>query len=403
MTAADLRTFPMRRSSTRPLDPPPEYAALRADEPVTKVRIFDGTEIWLVTRHEDVQTVLTDPRMSADPHKPGFPDVRRSGRALLEVQHPNFFRMDSPEHLRQRRMVVPHFTPQKVRQLKPEIQRLVDGVVDDLLATETRPVDLVTALALPIPSLVICALLGVPYEDHEFFQHHSKHDVSPTMSPEEAVQSQAEIQRYMDGVVRSKQQNPGEDFLSHLVVERLNRGELDHQTVVSIAILMLNAGHLTTATMISLGTLTLLEHPEQLAELRADPELVPGAVEELLRWLTIVQLVTARAATADIEIGGQLIRAGEGVFALTPSANRDERWFPDPDSFDIHRQAHGHHAFGDGPHFCIGHSLARLELDIVFRTLLRRVPTLRLAVPVSELSFTDDEALYRVERLPVTW
>jgi cytochrome P450 len=397
------KAFPMQRARSKPLDPPPEYARLRVAEPVARVKLWGESPIWIVTRYEDVQKVLTDPRMSSDVRTPGFPNVRRGGSTPIHRASPPFLRRDPPEHTEQRGTVLPHFTARKVQDLRPEIQRLVDHLIDEILVAAVRPVDLVTALALPLPSLVICNLLGVPYEDHEFLENHMKYDDSLTMPQAEAARMHETLWEYMNDLVTAKQQNPGDDLVSQLVVEQLNEGILSREDLISIATLMLSAGRGTTAGMISLGTLTLLQHPDQLVELKEHLELVAGAVEELLRWLTVVHLVTARVATEDIEIGGQQIRAGEGVFALISSANRDEARYPNADTFDIHRGDRAHLAFGRGPHFCVGHALARVELEIVFKALLKRIPTLRLAVPIENLSFKDDELIYGLEALPVTW
>jgi cytochrome P450 len=213
------------------------------------------------------------------------------------------------------------------------------------------------------------------------------------------------LRDYLRTLVERKNGDPSDDLLSRLIVEQLRTGQMDIEDIVSMGLLLLIAGHETTANMIALGTVALLENPDQLAELRDtdDPKLVANAVEELLRYLTIVHNGRRRVALEDIEIGGEVIRAGEGVVIATEVANRDEAAFPDPDTLDIHRAARHHVAFGYGVHQCLGQPLARVELQVVYSTLYRRIPSLALAVPVDELPFKHDMAIYGVHALPVTW
>jgi cytochrome P450 len=309
--------------------------------------------------------------------------------------------MDEPEHGRYRRMLTSTFMIKRVEALRPRIQKIVDGLIDTMLA-ETPPVDLVSAFALPVPSLVICELLGVPYADHDFFQRCSRAMISSRSTPEEAVAASDELKEYLVRLLDRKADEPSDDLLSRLVVEQAET--MTRAQIADMGVLLLVAGHETTANMIALGTLTLLQHPDQLAELReGDPELVKSAVEELLRYLTIVHSGRRRVATEDVEVGGRLIKAGEGVIVATDSGNRDEKAFPDPDVLDIHRDARHHMAFGYGIHQCLGQPLARVELQVVYGTLYRRVPTLRLAVPLEQVRFKHDMLVYGVHELPVSW
>ncbi len=391
--------FPAERRC--PFDPPAEYGRLLAEQPVSRVTLVTGRQAWLVTRHADVRTVLGDNRFSADVTRPGFPFVvRRPQQPLLLGR--TFIRMDPPEHTRYRRMLTKEFTVRRMEALRPRIQEIVDGFLDDM-ARRTPPVDLVQALALPVPSLVICLLLGVPYADHEFFQHHSAVLLRRTSTSEEVRRSAEELLAYLDRLITQKERDPGDDLLSRLVVEQEQPGRLSHEDLVAMAVLLLIAGHETTANMIGLGALALLRHPDQLNALRENPSLVDGAIEELLRYLTIVHNGLPRVALEDVEIGGQLIRAGEGVIALLPTANRDPATFEKADTLDIRRDARGHVAFGHGVHQCLGQALARVELQVVFASLFRRFPTLRLAVPVEELPLRHDMLIYGVHELPVTW
>jgi cytochrome P450 len=301
-------------------------------------------------------------------------------------------------------MVTARFTIKRVEALRPAIQRIVDGLIDEMLAGP-KPVDLVQAFALPVPSLVICELLGVPYADHDFFQANSRVIVNRDSSPEAARAANGTLHGYLELLVEEKLADPGDDLLSRLAIEHVKTGELTPQEAANMGVLLLIAGHETTANMIALGTLALLEHPDQLAALRDadDPKLVAGAVEELLRYLTIVHFGLRRVALADIEISDQVIRAGDGVIMATVAGNRDEHAFAAPDRLDLHRDARRHVAFGFGVHQCLGQPLARVELQVVYGTLYRRIPGLRRAVDLEQIPFKNDGLVYGVYELPVMW
>jgi cytochrome P450 len=269
---------------------------------------------------------------------------------------------------------------------------------------EGPPADLVQALALPVPSIVICGLLGVPYQDREVFQERTLAMIDTKRTPDEVRAASMGIYQYLDQLVGSRLEEPADDLISRLIEAQVRPGLLDRRELVMICLILLAGGHETTANMISLGTLTLLQNPDQLAQLRADPSLVPGAVDELLRHQTIMQIGIYRAALEDVEIGGQRIRAGEGVIALLDAANRDESVFPDAGRLDIHRGARAQLGFSYGPHHCVGRTLARVELEVTFAALLSRFPRLRLAVPLEELRFRPPTiGLYGVEALPIEW
>jgi cytochrome P450 len=275
----------------------------------------------------------------------------------------------------------------------------------DAMAAGPRPTDLVDALALPLPSLVICELLGVPYADHDFFQRHSRDMLDTHAGPEQTKRALMELVRYLNDLVVAKQTDPGDDVISRLLENQVRTGELTTREVAGVATLLLVAGHETTANQIALGVLTLLRHPDHAAELRdtADPTVVKDSVEELLRLLTITQVGARRVAVADVAVGDIVIRAGEGVIVATNAANRDPAVFDHADEYDPHRPANRHLAFGFGPHQCLGQPLARLELQVVYPALLRRFPRLTLAVGDDELSYRDDMPMYGVNALPVTW
>ena len=393
--------FPMARRC--PFDPPSEYAKLRETEPVSRAQLPDGTPAWLLTRYADARAALAHPTVSADITKPGFPPLIPIQKDIVKQGHkPPFMRQDPPEHTLYRRMLIPEFTVRRMKVLRPAIERIVDEQIDHLLAQD-QPADLVTHLALPVPSLVICRTLGVPYADHEFFQDKTGVLLSFDSTPDEVAKAMTEIRAFLGDLISEKQRHPDEDLVSSLVHNHLEKGEVTRENLLATILLLLNAGHETTANMISLGTLALLENPDQLAALRADPGLVGSAVEEMLRYLSIGDIVPARIATEDIELGGTTIKAGEGLIALLGAADWDPEVFPSPEVFDIQRGARHHIAFGYGVHQCVGQNLARLELEILFRELISRIPTLRLAAPVEDLPYKRQGAVYGLHALPVAW
>jgi cytochrome P450 len=393
----------MARAAGCPFSPPPAVLALQAQAPIARVRLWDGSSPWLVTRYADQRALLGDPRISHDIERSGYPHGTLAARERVKDSR-TFIGMDDPEHARLRRMVTAWFAVKRVEALRPAVQRIVDGLIDRMLAGP-KPVDLVQAFALPVPSLVICELLGVPYADHDFFRANSAILVNRESSVEAARDANGELLDYLDGLVAAKLADAGDDLLSELATAHVEAGELTRRELAGMGVLLLVAGHETTANMIALGTLALLQHPDQLTALRCgdDPELVAGAVEELLRYLTIVHSGLRRVALADIEIGDQTIRAGDGVVIAIDAGNRDEQAFADPDRLDIHRDARQHVAFGFGVHQCLGQPLARVELQVVYGTLYRRIPSLRLAADLEQVPFKHDGSVYGAYELPVTW
>jgi cytochrome P450 len=287
--------------------------------------------------------------------------------------------------------------------MRPQIQELVDGFLDDMIATGP-PADLVSAFALPVPSTVISLLLGVPYEDHEFFQNGSNSALDSRRSDEERMQTQLEMFAYMTELVDRKTREPGDDLLSKLVTDYVATGELNRETAAATAMIMLAAGHETTANMLALGTIALLDHPDEYARLGGDdPVAVSNIVEELMRYLTIVHSLIDRVATEDLTIGGQQILAGETVLMNLPAGNWDPDFVERPADFDINRGTRGQLGFGFGAHQCLGANLARTEMHVAFGTLARRLPGLALAVPAEQLVFQNNKEIYGVTELPVTW
>ena len=398
-----LPEFPNPRSAACPFGVSAEMRALADRGPVSRVRSWGASTPWVVTSHAEQKALLGDPRISAEFTHPGFPSPVDPEKARVGHTDMSFTGMDDPEHARLRRMVSGVFTVKRIEALRPVVQRMADDFIDRMLAGP-RPADLVQSLALPIPSLVISELLGVPYEDHDFFQANSKTIVSAVVTAEARHTAHENLAGYLDDLVGKKSTDPGDDLLSQLAA-RVTAGELTRGQAAAMGVLLLLGGHETTANMITLGTLLLLEHPGQLAVIRDtdDPKVVAAAVEELLRYLSIVHLGRRRTALEDIEIAGETIRAGDGVILLSELANRDPGVFADPDTLDIGRDARAHLAFGAGTHHCVGQPLARMELQVVYPTLFRRIPTLRAAAGVDALPFKYDAVIYGIHELPVTW
>ena len=398
--SAGTPSYPMPRQC--PFSPPNELGELRESAPVARARIWDGSTPWLLTRYADVRAVLADPRFSADPFRSGYPHAAPSRKIRQTRMRPSFIMMDDPEHARVRRMLIGEFTVKRIEQLRPLVERAVTELLDDMAAGE-NPTDLVAAFALPLPSLVICHLLGVPYSDHEFFQQQS-HALLDLTAGEQAVLAAADaLVGYLARLVADRRRHPQDDLISRLAA-RVEAGELEADEAASTAFLLLVAGHETTANMIGLGTLTLLRHPDQAALVRdGDPETVGSAVEELLRMLTVTHLGRRRVATEDVEVGGTLIREGDGMILAAEAANRDPEAYSEPDELDVTRGTNRHVAFGFGVHQCLGQPLARLELRIAYPALLRRFGDLRVTVPDEQIRFREQMAVYGVHELPVAF
>ncbi|MET7475927.1 cytochrome P450 [Streptomyces sp. NPDC005648] len=399
MTETEPVAFPQDR--TCPYHPPTAYDPLRADRPLTRITLYDGRKAWLVTGHALARELLADQRLSTDRGHPDFP-APTERFAAVKNRRVALLGVDDPRHRVQRRMMVPSFTLRRAVELRPRIQRIVDGLLDAMIE-KGPPAELVGAFALPVPSMVICALLGVPYADHDFFEGQSRRLLrGPEV--EDVHDARDRLDAYFEELIDRKlgDSEPGDGVLDELVHHQLREGVLDRSEVIAFATILLIAGHETTANMISLGTFALLQHPEKLAELRADPELMPSAVEELMRMLSIADGLLRRA-TEDIETGGATIRAGDGVVFSTSVINRDEDVYADADTLDWHRPTRHHVAFGFGIHQCLGQNLARAELDIALRTLFDRLPGLRLAAPADEIPFKPGDTIQGMLELPVTW
>ncbi|HET6480017.1 MAG TPA: cytochrome P450 [Actinoplanes sp.] len=395
---ADTLSFPISRDTGNPLDPPALYAKLRDSDPVTRVTLPTGDQAWLVTRFEDIRAAFLDLRFSSDMTHPGYPRFYVPG----ERQPGAFVAMDPPDHTRYRRTVATWFTSRAAEKLRPWIQGIVDELIDRLLVGP-RPVDLVASYASLLPQMVICEFLGVPFPDRDKFGAWILLLIERDGTPEEQAAAFTGLIEYMHVLVEAKEQAPTDDLLGKLAEVHIANGELTRQEVVVIGLMMLSAGFDTTASSIALGVLALLENPDQLERLRADPELIEPAVDEILRFQNTMQFGVGRVAAEDIELGGQLIKAGEGVVLLTPSAGRDGTAYPEPEKFDIGRAGPDPMTFGHGIHNCVGKFLARVELQVAIGTLVRRAPGLRLTKPATELPYRDNSLVYSPRELEVTW
>jgi cytochrome P450 len=399
-TAHATPTYPMDRRD--PFDPPPQYVGLREDSPFARVRLWDGTAPYLLTDYEDIKAVLSHDRFSCEPNREGFPHVFE-GRMVADKADKSFLRLDNPEHDRLRRMVTKEFTVKRVQALRPRIEETVDRLIERYTALP-QGADFVEHFSGPLPTEVITYMLGIPYEDHEFFHHHTKVQFGAKSTPAEVRVSLDELFAYLDALIDRKEKEPADDIVTRLVQEQYVPGHIDRETLINIVRLLLSAGHQTTQNMTALGVLTLLQHPDQLALIKSDPDLIPTAVEELLRYSSVLHMGARRVALEDIDVNGHLVRKGEGVICSIPAANRDPRLFPNPDAVDVTREAAAAHvAFGFGVHQCVGQVLARTELQVVYGTLFNRLPDLRLAVPFEELRFRHDMFVYGVHELPLAW
>lgn len=385
------------------LAPPALYAEIqRSDRPIRRVRIWDGSEPWLVTKYEEYRQVASDQRFSADMSLPGFP-LKNAG---YQSKKRGFLQMDDPEHLPYRRLWARHLSAARMEALRPEFQRIVDECIDNMLAKGGKA-DLVDDFGIPVPALILGVVFGIPAEDRESFLHLASTMSSANSTKEEAAAAIAELGEYAETLVAAREKEPQDDVITGFLHEGVGGGVMTREELVSTIVGLVGAAHDTSTALIALGTLALLDHPDQLKKLQEnsdDPKFVANATEELLRFISPTQTGRRRLATEDIEVGGQLIRKGEGVIALDHQSSRDPDKFPDPDRLDLERkEARRHNALGFGTHQCAGQSLARVELQVAFSTLYRRMPNLALAVPESELPFREDTVVYIVDHMPITY
>ncbi|MEU6164294.1 cytochrome P450 [Streptomyces tanashiensis] len=387
-----VTTLPTERPSGCPFDPPAELIEAREHGPISRYTHPGGKPGWLITGYDLVRSVLADPRFSS----------RKDLMNVVDFELPpappgEFLLMDEPDHGRYRKPLVGKFTARRMRLLAERVEQITADCLDAM--EEAGPsADLVTAFAKPIPTIIICEILGVPYEDRDSFQEQIDTFMGGETSDEDLIAAYTATQEYLARLVAAKRANPTDDVLSELTDSDLTDEELR-----GISLILLAAGFDTTANMLSLGVFALLRNPEQLDALRADPALTDRAVEELLRYLSVAKSFM-RTALEDVEVGGRTIEAGTTVVLSYNTANRDPERFADPHELDLRRDAGGHLAFGHGIHLCLGAQLARVEMRVAFAALFKRFPTLRLAVPAEEVALRPETAdIYGVKSLPVTW
>ncbi|GAA3658933.1 cytochrome P450 [Lentzea atacamensis] len=386
-------TYPFSETDGLALDP--TYERLRREEPVTRVTYPYGGEGWLVTSYEETKFVLGDPRFSrartVNQDVPRMQPLIAPGGSILTH--------DGEDHARMRRLVSKAFTVRRIEQLRPRAQQ----ITDDLLDRMDNPGDLVEGFTMPFPITVICELLGVPFEDRADFRMWSNQVLATVggYTPEEAMEGMLKLHAYFTGLIAKRRQQPADDLMSALVAARDNDDRLSEDELVRFGITLLVAGHETTANMIANSVVTLFEHPDAMKRLREDPDTLPNAIEELLRFIPLGSGAGfTRIATEDVQVGNALVKEGDAVLVVVSSANRDESVYPKSDELDLSRDVGQHLQFGHGIHFCLGSQLARMELQVALGTLLRRMPGLRLAEPVE---FRKGSLVRGPVKLVVAW
>ncbi|MFE4663895.1 cytochrome P450 [Streptomyces sp. NPDC056716] len=382
------------------LDVDPRFERLRAEEPVARVSCPYGEDAWLVTKHADMKTILGDPRFSR-----ALAAEHDESRLTPLPINTSILGMDGSDHARLRRLLAKVFTTRRVEELRPRVEREAAALLD-ALAAAGAPGDLMEGFAVPFAGTVICDLLGVPYEDRERFRGWlDAFSATTVMSEEEIEEDTRRLYDYIGKLMVRRREAPRDDLISAMVKASDEEDRLSEQELIELASVLLIAGHETVSSQLIDSIHVLLTHPGELARLREQPgSLLPGAVEELLRYVPLISHVTfARYAREDVELSGTLVRAGESVLPAIPSANRDESVFEHPDRFDPARDPNPHLGFGYGIHRCLGAPLARLEMRVAIETLLTRFPDLAHAVPVESLEWKDGMQVRSLLRLPVTW
>jgi hypothetical protein len=386
------------------MDPPTELMEAQKEGGGVKIRQWDGVEGWVFTRYADVLAGLSDSRSSVDPSKPGFPEKSAAYGEVLGKDH-TLRTLDGRQHAAQKRMLLDDFSAKRVEEMRPSIQVKVDSLIDEMIR-KGSPAELVKDFALGVPTMIICEILGVPFKDREWFGELGGRCISSIVTAEEAATAGAQLYEYCDALMSAKEKAPQNDLTSRLVIEKVQTGLLSRKDAVELVRFILIAGHETSAHMIALSTLALLQNPDQAALLRDnnDRAFLTNAVDELFRYTSITHIGRRRVAVEDFKIGDQLVKAGEGMILMNNVGDRDEQVFPNADKLDLKRpNAKDHMAFGGGPHKCLGAALAKCELEVVHGTLWKRLPNLQLAVPFEELKFNETSSAYGVHALPVKW
>lgn len=398
--STDPPAFPFRRDD--PLHPAAALRRAPDDRRPLRVTLWHGGHAWVVTSHDQVRAILADDaRFSGRFAQPGLPTVT-AARVAVDQDERAFVGMDNPEHDRYRRMFTQEFSVPRIRALQPRIERIADELLDAMVAAGP-PQDLVQAFAVGFPALVMSALIGSPYEDHRFIIECAAARHGLTQTPETARLKARELAAYFRRLIDAKAARPGDDLVTRILNEHVLPGRLTRDEFAEIGAMLLRAGHDTTANMIGMGTLLVLRDDRLRARLAGDADAMRPAVDELLRFVSPVQFSPRRVAKVDVEVGGETVRAGEGLFLSLGAANRDPTVFDRPDRIDPDRETARHVAFGFGIHQCLGQTLARVELQVAFTAILRRLPSLRLAVPFEQIRFKDDMQIFGVHALPVAW
>lgn len=388
-------------------NPYPAYALVRSNDPVHSLKMENGRTTWLITRYEDALAILKDQRFIKDFRRLLTPEQLAQAQGnIYNMLNTHMLSFDPPDHTRLRALVNLSFTPRLVEQWRERIQAIADELIDAMEQRGEREIDLVDAFAFPLPIIVITEMLGVPTQDRENFREWSNALLDGAGHPEQLQNARAKILEftmYLTGLVAAKRQQPGDDLISRLIVAEENGDRLNETELLSMIFLLLVAGHETTVNLIGNSVLALLQHPEQKKLLQQNPELIKSAVEEFLRFHSPVAIGTNRWAGEDLEFGGKQMRRGDAVLVGLAAANHDPSEFAHSDELDITRKENRHLAFGMGIHYCLGAPLARLEGQIAINTLLKRLPNLRLTVPVEELIWRPSMLLLGVSKLPVAY
>ncbi|MEC4019299.1 cytochrome P450 [Streptomyces sp. H27-D2] len=381
------------------LDVDPLYTQLRQEEPVVRVSCPFGEDAWLVTTHADMKTILGDRRFSR-----ALAAEHDESRLTPLPIHTSILGMDPPDHTRLRRLLSRVFTAQRVELLRPGIEKVTGRLIDDMVAGGA-PADLMEQFAVPLAGTVVCDLLGVPFEDREQFREWmDAFSATTVMTADEAEHGTEALHGYIAQLMNRRRESPRDDLISAMVRASDEEEKLSETELVELASVLLIAGHETVSSQLIDSLYLLFTHPDQLDLLKRRRELMPRAVEELLRYVPLISHVTfARYATEDVELSGTLVRAGESVLPAIPSANRDESVFENAHEFDLTRQRNPHLGFGYGIHRCLGAPLARLELHVAVDSLLTRLPDLRCAIPLDSLEWKDGMQVRSLLRLPVLW
>jgi cytochrome P450 len=393
----EARSYPFGPPERLELNP--MYARLREQEPLSRVRLPYGEDAWLVVRHEDVRTVFGDARFSR-----AMAATRDEPRVAADRAGRNLLTMDPPEHSRLRRLVSKAFTARRVEQLRPRTRQIAEDLLDTM-AEAGPPTDLIESFAVPLPVTVICELLGVPVADQVQFRSWAEAILTTTaLSREQRADYITRLGGYVAEQIELRRRTPTDDLLGALVLARDEHDRLTELELVELSVGLLSAGYETTANQLGNSVYVLLTHPDELALLRARPELMPDAVEELMRFIPLTAAASlARYATVDVPLSGGVVPAGDPVVVSRSAANRDPEVFPDPDRLELTRSPNPHVGFGYGAHFCLGAPLARMELQVALEALLTRFPGLRLATDPAELSWKTGMALRGLRSFPVTW